>query len=379
MHGFLKTTFAALSLSLAALPAAAQSDILLQLRSGSPAGDRFRVDSAGGVVALGQIGYGIIPASGAGWRMMWHPQKVAFRAGYVDAGNQWDESNIGYYSWAGGALTRAAGIYSFAMGNSNIVEQDAQAGVAIGSGNKVWGSGSTLGYFGVALGLNNHVKDHSGVAIGNGNTSDGDAAVALGYRTTARGDYSMAFGYRASANGHTGAKVFGDASTTDSILAVANNEFAVRASGGFRFRSNATLTNGCNIAAGGASITCASSITLKENFLGVDGEDVLARMRRIPVNSWNYIDEGRQSRHMGPFAEDFWREFGLGSEPLAIGHLDIDGVNFAGVKALDARTLELQSTVARLSSENESLRAANAGLEARIARLEALMAPPPNP
>jgi hypothetical protein len=34
-----------------AAPAAAQSDILLQLRSGSPAGDRFRVDSAACVFA----------------------------------------------------------------------------------------------------------------------------------------------------------------------------------------------------------------------------------------------------------------------------------------------------------------------------------------
>ena len=264
----------------------------------------------------------------------------------------------------------------------------------------VYGSGGNIGTCGMALGLNNDVLDHAGVAIGQNAWSDGDAAVALGYRTTADADYSMAFGYRASTNGHTGAKVFGDASTTDSIEAVANNEFAVRAAGGFRFRSNATLTNGCNIAAGGASITCASSITLKENFLGVDGDDVLARMRRIPVNSWNYIDEGRQSRHMGPFAEDFWREFGLGSEPLAIGHLDIDGVNFAGVKALDARTLQLQSTVGAPAAENEALRAANtateargtaaeartsavearnAELEARIARLEALVAPSPKP
>jgi uncharacterized coiled-coil protein SlyX len=91
---------------------------------------------------------------------------------------------------------------------------------------------------------------------------------------------------------------------------------------------------------------------------------------------------------MGPFAEDFWREFGLGTEPLAIGHLDIDGVNFAGVKALDARTLELQSTVARQAGEIEALVARNAALqsanaamqardaemEARIARLEALVA-----
>jgi hypothetical protein len=393
MHRSLIRSCAALALLVAAAPAAAQSDILLQLRSGSPAGDRFRVDSAGGVIALGQIGYGIIPATGAGWRMMWYPNKTAFRAGYVD-GNQWDESNIGYYSWAGGALTRAAGIYSFAMGNQNTVEVGAQAGMALGSGNVITATGS----FGVALGLNNDVLKTAGVAIGQNAWSNGTAAVALGYRTTADADYSMAFGYRASTNGHTGAKVFGDASTTDSIEAVANNEFAVRAAGGFRFRSNATLTNGCNIAAGGASITCASSVTLKENFLGVDGEDVLSRMRRIPVNSWNYIDEGRQSRHMGPFAEDFWREFGLGNEPLAIGHLDIDGVNFAGVKALDERTLTMQSTMAEQTRQIEQLRAENAALraagaaaearseemaarnremEARIARLEALVGPPP--
>ncbi|HEX6369200.1 MAG TPA: tail fiber domain-containing protein [Longimicrobium sp.] len=382
MHRSLFRLGAAAALLLVAAPGAAQSDILLQLRSGSPAGDRFRVDSAGGVIALGQIGIGIIPASGAGWRMMWHPQKVAFRAGYADAGGQFDESNIGYYSWAGGALSTAAGNYSFAMGNQNTVEASAQCGTAIGSGNKVWGSGGSIGTCGMALGLNNDVLDHAGVAIGQNNWSDGDAAVAIGYTTTADADYSMAFGYRASTNGHTGAKVFGDASTTDSIEAVANNEFAVRAAGGFRFRSNATLTNGCNIAAGGASITCASSMTLKENFADVDGEDVLARMRRIPVNSWNYIDEGRQSRHLGPFAEDFWREFSLGAEPLAIGHLDIDGVNFAGIKALDARTLGMQSTITEqarqigeLRAENESLRAAHAEMEARIARLEALAAP----
>ena len=359
-------------------PATAQSDILLRLRSGSPAGDRFRVDSAGGMVVMGQIGVGIIPASGAGWRMMWHPFKTAFRAGYADAGGQFDESNIGFYSWAGGALSKAAGNYAFAMGNQNNAE--AQCSVAIGSGNNVFGNaGDGFGTCGVALGLNNDVKDQAGVAIGQNNWSDGDAAVAIGYTSTADADYSMAFGYRASTNGHTGAKVFGDASTTDSIQAQANNEFAVRAAGGFRFRSNATLTNGCNIAAGGASMSCASSMTLKENFLDVDGGDVLERMRRIPVNTWNYTDEGRQSRHMGPFAEDFWREFGLGSEPLAIGHLDIDGVNFAGIKALDARTEghadRIQALEAAVAERDTRIHA----LEARLQRLEALVAATPVP
>ena len=364
----LARTCAALALLVSAAPAAAQSDILLQLRSGSPAGDRFRVDSAGGVIALGQIGYGIIPATGAGWRMMWHPFKVAFRAGYADAGGQFDESNIGFYSWAGGALNKAAGNYAFAMGNQNNAE--AQCAVAIGSGNNVFGN-ATDGFAtcGVALGLNNDVKDQAGVALGQNAWSDGDAAVAIGYRTTADADYSMAFGYRASTNGHTGAKVFGDASTTDSIEAVANNEFAVRAAGGFRFRSNATLTNGCNIAAGGASITCASSRTLKENYFTVDGEDVLRRMRDIPVTTWNYIDEGRSSRHMGPFAEDFWNAFRLGDDPRGIGHLDIDGVNFAGIKALEERTRQLQAREAEI----ERLRLQVQTLDARMRELEALV------
>jgi len=364
---------AALGAALAA-PAAAQSDILLRLRSGSPLGDRFRVDSAGGVVALGQIGYGIIPASGAGWRMMWYPYKTAFRAGYADAGGQFDDSRIGFYSWAGGALSSAAGNYAFAMGNQNLAE--AQCAVAIGSGNNVFGN-ATDGFAtcGVALGLNNDVKDQAGVTLGQDNWSDGDAAVAIGYHSTADADYSMAFGYRASTNGHTGAKVFGDASTTDSIEAVANNEFAVRAAGGFRFRSNATLTNGCNIAAGGASIVCASSRTLKENYFTVDGEDVLLRMRGVPVTTWNYIDEGRQSRHMGPFAEDFWNAFRLGTDPRGIGHLDIDGVNFAGIKALEARTTEQRAQIDALTAQVTALQAANAALEARLQRLEARQAP----
>jgi hypothetical protein len=359
---------AAAAITLAA-PAAAQSDILLRLRSGSPLGDRFRVDSAGGVVAISQLGIGIIPASGQGYRMMWHPFKAAFRAGYADAGGQMDDANIGYYSWAGGNLNIAAGIYSFALGNQNTVEASAQCGMALGSTNKVWGSGSDIGTCGVAMGLGNDVKDHVGVAIGQDNWSDGDAAVAIGYKSTADADYSMAFGYRASTNGHTGAKVFGDASTTDSIEAVANNEFAVRAAGGFRFRSNATLTNGCNIAAGGASITCASSMTLKENYLTVDGEDVLRRMRDIPVTTWNYIDEGRTSRHMGPFAEDFWNAFRLGDDPRGIGHLDIDGVNFAAIKALEERTRQLQARDAEVARLREQVD----GLQARLEALEAMV------
>src|SRR5215218_4462791 len=88
---------------------------LLRLRAGSPAGDRFRVDSAAGVVAPGSLGIGIIPQTGSGERMMWYPYKAGFRAGGV-SGTQWDDSSIGFYTAAFGYNTIAQGNYSLAAG-----------------------------------------------------------------------------------------------------------------------------------------------------------------------------------------------------------------------------------------------------------------------
>src|ERR1041384_4635492 len=151
----------ALTLICGAAEAHAQSDILLQLRSGSPAGDRFRVDSAGGVVAIGELGIGIIPASGAGYRVMWYPYKAAFRAGGTDdggGGNYWDDANVGFYSWAGGNLTKATLFASFAFGDQ--VEVSAVDAAAFGASNTVGGTAS------FSAGTSNHVCGFASVAIG---------------------------------------------------------------------------------------------------------------------------------------------------------------------------------------------------------------------
>src|SRR5690348_17035476 len=41
------------------------------------------------------------PVSGAGTRMMWYPDKAAFRVGKI-VSNYWDKDSIGDYSFAGG-------------------------------------------------------------------------------------------------------------------------------------------------------------------------------------------------------------------------------------------------------------------------------------
>jgi trimeric autotransporter adhesin len=346
-------------------PATAQSDILLQLRSGSPAGDRLRVDSAGGFVAMGTLGIGIIPATGCGYRMMWYPFRGAFRAGTTDDGgacNYWDDANIGFYSWAGGNLSRASAFATFAFGDQMVVSGVAGAG---------FGASSTVsGTAGFSAGASNVCSGFTCVTLGYTNTATGQGAVAIGYRSTANANYAVALGQRASARGFSGVFVISDASTTDSTQASANNQFTGRYAGGWRLYTNATRTAGVTLSAGGSTWNAVSDRSSKEHFAPVDGEDILMRLRSVPVTSWNYIAEGRQTRHIGPMAQDWHAAFALNDDPLTINQGDFDGVNLAAIQALERRTAEQAAHIEDLRSENEALRASHAALAERVARME---------
>jgi hypothetical protein len=321
-----------------ATPAAAQSDILLRLRSGSPLGDRMRVDSAGCLVAMGSLGIGIIPQTGAGERMMWYPFRAVFLAGGVN-GSNWDDGNLGFYGAAFGYNTTLKGNYSFVTGYQSSVQQS------------------------------------YGVAMGYTANSNGVGSIAIGYRATADGDYSLALGHRASTNGFDGAMVIADNSTTDSLEASAINQFSVRAAGGYRLYTNATETVGMSMNAGGSSWNVISDRSRKENFLAVDPDDVLARIRALPVSTWQYIsEEDRTVRHIGPMAQDWQRAFGFSADGTTINMSDFDGVNLAAIQALDRANAAQDGEIQALRTQVAERDGRIETLEARIARLEALVA-----
>ena len=328
----------------------------------------FKVYQNGSFVATGSLGIGISPMEGPGYRTSWHTYKGAFRSGYADT--EWNDANVGFFSWAGGSNSTASGLYSLAFGDTN--KALSTSSIAFGSGNQVKGAA------GISAGAGNRVCDTYGVAFGNNAISGGPiingacdpdtfnikglAAVAIGYNVRADRDHSFALGKFASSNGFSGAFVWGDGSATSSnntFNAVTNNEFAARATGGFRFRTNLAGTTGCNLPAGSGVFNCTSSRTTKENFSLVNGNDVLSKLRGMDVSTWNYIAEGRQVRHMGPMAEDFFSAFRLRTGNTSIGVQDLAGVSLAAIKELD--------------KEVNQLRQANSELERRIAILEQLL------
>jgi hypothetical protein len=396
----------AAALAVGVAGAQAQSPILLQLRAGAVLGDRFRVDSSGAFVAYGfvrDVGNTTgcaaqLPASGAGTRFEWHPCRGSVRFGRVPtAQTNWDDSNMDDFTFAGGNQVVASGYGAFAYGDQ--VTVSSTVGVGFGSATTVSGTA------GFSAGAQNVCSGFACTAIGYTVRAAGQGSVALGFRTSAIGDFTVALGHRATSNSvcpsgpHagspcTGTFAAGDESTTDSVRNQTDNEFRIRYNGGIRLRVS-TAANGNTPGAGGnvgcdltvavPSWTCASSRTLKTDFLPIDGEDVLWRVRNTPVTTWTMTGGDHHVRHLGPVAEDFYHAFALGIGETTIGLSDIDGVNFAGVKALEARTTRLTAELAEARAEaaqrTEQVRAleTQVGAQARLlaemeARLHALEA-----
>jgi hypothetical protein len=302
----------------------------------------FRVNVDGGTI-LGGIwdggtSSGGIPREGAGTRLMWYPQKAAFRAGYVN-GMQWDDANIGYFS--------------------------------------------------VAIGENVRASGDNGVAMGLRSTAAGSSTVAMGEDNTATGAASVALGFHAHTNSRQGSFVFADRSIVDTLRAGVNHSANWRTSGGFRIFTSSNLSTGVTIQSGtstsnwgqagaviststgaylstGGTWTNVSDVNRKHLFAELPGEVVLAKLRSIPIRSWSYRVEDKRIRHLGPTAQDFRAAFGLGPDSTSIATVDADGVALAGVQALERRTDAQRTRIEALEHENAELRE-------RLGRLEAAL------
>jgi hypothetical protein len=115
--------------------------------------------------------------------------------------------------------------------------------------------------------------------------------------------------------------------------------------------STATTYNfGVSGTAGGSgSWTTGSYSGYKEDFTDVQ---VLSKINNLNLKEWqykaSYLPEDT-SRHMGPFAEDFRAQFGLGSSDYSVSELDVAGVALKGVQEI-GQIIDLKNATTTLPS-----------------------------
>jgi len=109
---------------------------------------------------------------------------------------------------------------------------------------------------------------------------------------------------------------------------------------------------------------------MKENFEPVDGEWLLGKIKNIPITKWNYKKTNVNDKYIGPMAQDFYAAFQLGgTDSLGINSICIDGVNMAGIKALEKRTSIMNDKMQNIIEQNEQLIAENKKLKEQLSNV----------
>ncbi len=119
----------------------------------------------------------------------------------------------------------------------------------------------------------------------------------------------------------------------------------------------------------GSSWVNTSDKHLKENFAEVDGALILSKIEELPILIWNYKKENSSVRHIGPMAQDFYTEFGLGNDTTSISTIDPAGISLAAIKELDKRNGRVQIDILNLYSSLNKLQISS---ENKTAQMELL-------
>ncbi|GAB2643911.1 hypothetical protein GCM10027035_42630 [Emticicia sediminis] len=152
-----------------------------------------------------------LPITGPGTRLMWIPRKSAFRVGTV-LGTEWDDLNIGMWSFAWGYGAKANGERSLALGYNTIASGDR----AVALGTQTTASSS----FTTAMGISTVANGYTSTSMGDATTASGSYSTAMGSGTLASGYVSTSMGNLTTASGSASTSI-GSETTASGFAAVA--------------------------------------------------------------------------------------------------------------------------------------------------------------
>lgn len=278
--------------------------------------------------------------------------------GNVAGDEEYDEG--AYTTVGGGRNNEARGFRATVGGGEENVASTDRATVGGGAENEATGVGATIGggtknlaslsQATVGGGIENVVNGfRATVGGGQENEASGHwATVPGGWDNDASGDYSVAAGREAKAE-HDGAFVFGD--STETPLSSEEEDTAY-------FQMPIEADDFVN----------NSSAAMKENIEPFSPETALNGIAELSISTWEFTH--REGEHIGPMAEDFHEQFGVGDDKT-ISNIDATGIAFAAIQGLvaeletrDERIDELEGHLAERDNRLDEL-------ESRLAALEA--------
>ncbi|MEO6540688.1 MAG: tail fiber domain-containing protein, partial [Ferruginibacter sp.] len=311
----------------------------------------------------------------------------------------------GANSTALGYKTKAIGIKSAAFGDSTIASGDNATALgyhtlasddystAMGGYTTASGASST------AIGNSTIASGPSSTAMGYGTTASGDISIAMGYVTTASGSASTAMGAFTTASGNSSTAMGYNASTNGQAysFAIGGNGTATNCTSPNQFMTRfdnytfwISASNYAYLLPSSNGWAYTSDRNKKERFEELDGETVLKKISGITFSSWNFkATDTRQYRHYGVAAQDFYNAFGKDSygnigNDTTVSPLDLLGVAYSAIKALEKRSIGLLQDNKQLKEENallqknmdeikDGLALANSELNKKLALLEAMV------
>jgi hypothetical protein len=226
----------------------------------------------------------------------------------------------------------------FAALNQQMTTQ--QAGMQAGAQNQARTQAEGLGYarmqdaVNLGRGLASNASTAYGISINSGNSASANQMAPANYMGAAYGQASNQLGQASGSYGVSG-NIYGQEYDTRMRGYAAQSQADAQSSAGF----GNLIGTGIGVAAKLGMF--GSSKDYKKNKQEIPEGKALKGIRNLDVEEWDYkdgIEDG--GHHIGPYAEDFKREFGLGNGK-AISGQDAVGVVMKAIQDLDAKVSNL--------------------------------------
>ncbi|MCB0775500.1 MAG: tail fiber domain-containing protein [Chitinophagaceae bacterium] len=257
---------------------------------------------------------------------------------------------------SGSLQSNSGASYNTAVGNKALENGLSSYNTAVGA----YSMNSTVtGFSNTAIGLNSlqtNVSGDENIAVGERSlySTVGNNNTGVGFRslyTNGTGSDNTAIGHYADVGSSTltnataigsGAIVYKSNGMVFGNSSVNNWGFAVSPTNGHALEvgTNITNGNGAYLSTTGNWVNTSDKFK-KEDFVALDGKELLDKIMRLPVTRWKY--KGSNEYHIGPMAQDFYQLFGLGSDNITISTIDPSGIALAAIQELKKENDELRN------------------------------------